>query len=383
MPWKAKDVMECRIEFVLCAVRGELSFSRLCREYGISRPTGYLWVGRYEEAGSVRALAERSRRPRSSPRRTSPEVEAAIVALRDRYGWGARKLQVLLREQGYRVPESTINRVLKRAGLTGSRHVAGHATRRFQRARCNELAQLDFKGEYEVQGGLCYPLSLVDDCSRYLLGLWALPHPDFECVQEALRAQFQQEGMPEALLLDHGTPWWSPSNGHGLTRLGVWLMSHGVELVWSGFRHPQTQGKVERLHRTLKERTRHEGVPPTLAGWQQWVKLFRKEYNQRRPHEALGMKTPAQVYQKEHLRAYREPAPAWDYGDADTRTLNPAGCLNWAGRQWFVCEALAGACVRVDELDGLLLITYRRTTVREINLRTGATAAALLPGPHL
>jgi transposase InsO family protein len=290
---------------------------------------------------------------------------------------------VLLWEQGYRVPESTINRVLKRAGLTGSREVAGHATRRFQRARCNELAQLDFKGEYEVDGGLCYPLSLVDDCSRYLLGLWALPRADTESVQQALRGYFQQEGMPEAVLLDHGTPWWSPSNGHGLTRLGVWLMSHGVELVWSGFRHPQTQGKVERLHRTLKERTRPEGVPRTLAGWQQWVTRFREEYNQRRPHEALGMKTPAQVYRNEQLRAYREPAPAWDYGPACTRTLNPAGCLNWAGQQWFVCEALAGARVRLDDLDGLLLVTYRRTTVREINLRTGATSPVLLPGPQL
>jgi len=383
MPWKATDVMECRIEFVLRAARGEMSFSRLCREYGISRPTGYLWVGRYEEAGSVRALAERSRRPHRSPRRTSAEVEGAIVALRDRYGWGARKLQVLLREQGWRVPESTINRVLTRAGLRGSQEVQGQATRRFQRSRCNELAQLDFKGEYRVEGGWCYPLALVDDCSRYLLGLWALPQRDTECVQEALRAHFRQEGMPESLLLDHGTPWWSPSHGRGLTRLGVWLMSHGIELLWSGFRHPQTQGKVERLHRTLKERTRHEGVPGTLAGWQQWAPRFRQEYNQRRPHEALGMQTPAQAYRKEHLRAYREPPPAWDYGDADTRTLNPAGCLNWAGRQWFVCEALAGQRVRVDELDGLLLITYRRTCLRELNLRTCTTTSVLLPGPEL
>lgn len=383
MAWKAKDVMECRIEFVLRAVRGEMSFSRLCREYGISRPTGYLWVGRYEEAGSVRGLAERSRRPHRSPRKTTAEVEAAVVALRDRYGWGARKLQVLLGEQGWRVPESTLNRVLKRAGRTASTQVEGQARRRFARSGCNELAQLDFKGEYKVEGGLCYPLALVDDCSRYLLGLWALPTQATEAVQGALRAHFRAHGKPEALLLDHGVPWWSSSSGHGLTRLGVWLMNHDIELIWSGFRHPQTQGKVERLHRTLKERTRHEGVPRTLAGWQQWAPRFRREYNQRRPHEALGMQTPAQVYRTEHLRAYQEPPPAWDYGDAVTRTLNPGGCLNWAGRQWFVCEALAGERVRVDELEGRLLITYRRTCVRELNLRTHTTTSVLLPGPQL
>lgn len=383
MPWKAKDVMECRIEFVLRARRGEVSFSRLCREYGISRPTGYLWVGRYEEAGSVRGLVEGSRRPHHSPRRTPEEVEAAVVTLRDRYGWGARKLQVVLGEQGWGVPESTINRVLKRAGRTGSRQVAGHATRRFQRARCNELGQLDFKGEYPVEGGWCYPLALVDDCSRYLLGLWALAQRDTASVQEALRGHFQEEGMPESLLLDHGTPWWSSSSGHGLTRLGVWLMNHDTQLVWSGFRHPQTQGKVERLHRTLKERTRHEGVPQTLAGWQQWAPRFRQEYNQERPHEALGMQTPAQVYRREHLRPYREPPPEWDYGGAHTEVLNSIGCLTWKHRRHFVCEALAGQRVRVDELDGLLLITYRRTCVREINLRTRATAPVLLPGPEL
>lgn len=383
MPWKAKDVMACRIEFVLRAMRGEMSFSGLCREYGISRPTGYRWVRRYEEAGSVRGLAERSRRPHRSPRKTSEEVEAVVVALRDRYGWGARKLQVLLREQGWRVPESTINRILKRQGLVPPPARGGHATRRFARSRCNELGQLDFKGEYRVEGGLCYPLSLVDDCSRYLLGLWALPTQATETVQETLRSHFREEGMPESLLLDHGVPWWSSSSGHGLTRLSVWLMKHDIELVWSGFRHPQTQGKVERLHRTLDERTRHEGVPRTLAGWQRWAPRFREEYNQRRPHEALGMQTPAQVYRTEHLRDYREPAPEWDYGEAVTQVLNGIGCLTWSGRRYFVCEALAGERVRVDELDGRLLITYRRTCVRELDLRTHTTSPVLLPGPKL
>jgi transposase InsO family protein len=381
MSWKAKDVMELRIEFVLRATQEKIAFSRLCREFGISRPTGYLWVERYREAGSVRGLGELSRRPHHSPRRTRRELEEAVVALRRRYGWGARKLGVLLREQGYAVPEITIHRLLQRRGLIVPGEVVGQATGRFQRSECNQLAQLDFKGEYGVEGGFCYPLSLLDDCSRYLLGLWALPSPSTEPVQAALEAHFRQQGMPQALLLDHGTPWWSASNGHGLTRLSVWLMKQGIGLCWAGRRHPQTQGKVERLHRTLKARTRHEGAPRTLAGWGQWVQRFRQEYNQRRPHEALGMKTPAQVYRRENLRPYQEPAPEWDYAGAHTQVLNSEGFVTWQGRRWFVCEALVGERVRVEELDDLLVVTFRHTTVREINLRTGKTSAVLLAAP--
>lgn len=383
MPWRAKDVMELRIEFVLRAAREEMPFSRLCGEFGICRPTGYLWVERYREAGSVTALAERSRRPHHSPRKTPDAVEEMVVALRGRYGWGARKLQVLLRQQGYGVPVTTVNRILKRRGLIARPERIGQATRRFQRDRCNELAQLDFKGEYPVEGGWCYPLSLLDDCSRYLLGLWALPSASTESVQRVLAAHFRQHGMPEALLLDHGTPWWSSSSGHGLTRLSVWLMKHGVALVWAGLRHPQTLGKVERLHRTLKERTRHEGVPETLEAWQQWVPQLRWEYNQLRPHEALEMKTPAQVYRRENLRPYQEHPPEWDYGGARTEVVNSAGCVTWRSQRYFVCEALAGERVRVHELDELLLVTFRQTTVREINLRTGKTTAVLLHPPKL
>ena len=383
MPWKARDVMELRIEFVVRAAREEMSFSALCSQFGISRPTGYRWLCRYEQAESVLALADRSRRPHHSPQRTLGVVEEAVVALRVKYGWGARKLQVLLAEQGYRLPAITINRILKRRGQIPEPERTARATRRFQRERCNELAQLDFKGEYRVEGGLCYPLSLLDDCSRYLLGLWALPTQATEAVQQTLRAHFRQHGMPESLLLDHGVPWWSSSSGHGLTRLSVWLMKHGVGLVWAGLRHPQTQGKVERLHRTLKERTRHGGQPKTLAGWREWTRQFRREYNRRRPHEALGMKTPAQVYRREHLRVYREPPPEWDYAQARTKVLNGAGCLTWKQRRYFVCEALAGERVRVDELDDLLLVTFRQTTVRQINLRTHKTTAVLLHPPKL
>lgn len=383
MPWEEKDVMQSRIEFVLEAVKGEVSFSGLCARFGVSRRTGYRWMRRYEEAGSVTGLAERSRRPEHSPNKTADEVEEAVAALRQRYGWGARKLQVLLGQQGHELPEITINRILKRRDLVSESERTGQATRRFERSRPNELAQLDFKGEYRVEGGWCYPLSLLDDHSRYLLGLWPLASIRTEGVQETLRAHFLEHGMPEELLLDHGVPWWSSSSGHGLTRLSVWLMCHGVSLLWAAVRHPQTLGKIERFHRTLDERTRHEGLPPTLQAWYRWADLMRWEYNHVRPHEALGMKTPAQVYSCDNLRAYREPPPEWDYDGAPTALVNTAGCVPFRGRRWFVCEALAGQRVRLDELDNLLVVTFRNTTVREINLHTGKTIALLRKPPKL
>jgi transposase InsO family protein len=292
-----------------------------------------------------------------------------VVALRERYGWGARKVRVLLAERGCHLPEITINRILKRRGLVPAAKRMGQATRRFAREQCNELAQLDLKGEYRVEGGWCYPLTLLDDCSRYLLGLWALPSMSTEPVQEALRGHFREHGMPQALLLDHGTPWWSPSSGHGLTRLSVWLMKHELALIWAAVRHPQTLGKVERFHRTFDERSRHEGLPETLEGWQEWVPRLRWEYNQVRPHEALEMKTPAQVYVPDNLRAYREPPPKWDYGDARTQALDSGGFVSWNRQRHFVSEALAGERVRID--------------VREIDLHTGKTSAVLLHPPKL
>jgi transposase InsO family protein len=382
MPWKAKDAMQLRVEFVVQAKQAYKPLAQLCREYGISRPMGYLWLRRYQEAASVTGLAERSRRPRHSPRRTSAELEALVVTLRERYGWGARKLQVLLAEQGHQLPEVTLNRILKRHGLVGCPSPAGQATQHFERAECNQLAQLDFKGEYALERGTCYPLSLLDDHSRYLLGLWPLSSPNGEAVQAALEGLFRAQGVPQALLLDHGTPWWSPSNGHGLTRLSVWLLQQGLRLLYSGLRHPQTQGKVERFHRTLKDRTRHRGLPGSFAEWQHWAPHFRQEYNERRPHEALGMRTPAQVYRPVNLRPYQEQPVTWDYGSACVRVLNSAGVLDYRGARYFVCEALAGERVRLDELDHLLLVTFRDTTVREINLRTGRTQAVVL-SPHV
>lgn len=375
MPWKVESVMDQRIEFVLRAQRREATISQLCREYRVSRPTAYRWLHRYREAGSLTALSEHSRRPRHSPRRTSAEFEEQVLRLRDEKGWGARKLHTLLARSGVELPISTIHRILGRAGRLRVPEQRPSSTRRFARAACNELWQMDFKGEYRLAQGKCYPLTLLDDCSRYLLGLWPLAGTGAVGVHEVLQAHFRQRGVPQAMLMDHGAPWYSMTNQHGLTWLAVWLIKQRVRLYYSGIRHPQTQGKIERLHRSLNERTRHRGLPATLCEWRPWAQEFRCEYNEERPHEALGMKTPSEVYNGENLRPYQEQVEEWEYTGGEVRRLNHQGMLNWRGGRYFVCEALAGERVRVDELDALLVVTYRQQSIREIELRTGRSRA--------
>ena len=379
MPWKTERVMDQRVAFVLRAEQGDESLAELCREYEISRPTGYLWLKRYRAGGNIMDLAEHSRRPLHTPRRTDRTIETAVLALRDEKGWGGPKLAKVLGQRGVKVAPATAQRILKRAGRV-LEPAAQQATTRFARAECNELTQMDFKGEYTLSPReKCYPLSFLDDCSRFLHGLWPLSSTGGEGVKKSLEGYFRAHGVPQSILMDHGTPWFSTTNQHGLTWVAVWLIKQGVRLKYSGIGHPQTQGKVERFHRTLKARTKHRGAPTTMSEWQRWAAEFRQEYNHERPHEALGMKTPAEVYKAVNLRPYQEQPRAWEYSAGVVKQLNTQGMLYYKQQTFFVSEALASERVRVDELDDQLLVTFRHLTVRQIDVRTGKSTALLLP----
>ncbi len=378
MPWRTESVMDQRVEFVLRAKEADESIAALCREYGISRPTGYLWLHRYHEVGSVSGLAERSRRPLSSAGQTTAKVEAAVLALRDKTAWGGPKIAKALERDGVRVAPATAQRILKRCGRVVPPKVE-KTKLRFAREQCNELAQMDFKGDYTLPRGKCYPLSLLDDCSRYLHGLWPLSSTGGIGVKQSLEDYFREHGVPLSLLLDHGTPWFSTTNQYGLTWVAVWLLKQGVVLRYSGIRHPQTQGKVERFHQTLKRRTKHRGEPTTMSEWKGWAAEFREEYNYERPHEALGHKTPGEVYQAVNLRPYQELPQEWEYSGGEVKRLNSQGLLYYRQQTYFVSEALASEQVRVDECEGKLLVTFRHLTVREIDLRTGRSTPVLLP----
>jgi transposase InsO family protein len=305
-------------------------------------------------------------------------MAAAVVELRGKTGWGGPKIAKVLGKRGLLVAPATAQRILKRAGLVVKPAVA-KTTRRFEKGECNELAQMDFKGEYTMPSAKSYPLSFLDDCSRYCHGLWPLPGTGGAGVKQTLEGYFREHGVPQSILMDHGPPWYSTTNRHGLTWVSVWLLKQGVILRYSGVGHPQTQGKVERFHQTLKRRTSHRGAPTTMGEWERWAVEFRYEYNHERPHESLGMKTPAEVYRPVNLRLYQEAPREWEYSGGTVKRLNTQGMLYYRQQTYFVSEALAAERVRVDELDGKLLVTYRHMTVREIELETGKTKAVLLP----
>lgn len=373
MPWKRVQVDEERMRFVMRAVSGQEPMAALCREFGIARPTGYLWRQRYLKTRNLGALAEGSRRPQRSPGRTAIWKEERVVALRQQTGWGAKKLQVLLhQEEQLDLPVRTIHRILERHELlrAGSH---GAAPQRFQRSTPNELWQMDTKGKYPLSDGQCHALSILDDHSRYAVGLYALRELSTAQAYPCLVKTFRRYGLPQAMLMDHGSLWWATTNGWGLTRLSLRLIEQGIRLLYGRIAHPQTQGKVERFHRTLGEALRHRGVPEKFAGWPAALAEFQSSYNQRRPHEALGMQRPADRYQPS-ARHYQEQVRPWEYPQgSEVRRLNGAGSLSEAGQRWFVCAALADQQVCVERFDGKLLVSYRNMYIREIDLERQRT----------
>jgi transposase InsO family protein len=368
--------MDRRMQFVFRAEQGTESMKQLCAEFGIDRSTGWRWRQRWKQRHCVEDLGDRSRRPNDSPRKTPDETEQAVVELRRKYGWGAGKLQVPLAKRGIDLPKSTIHRVVKRNGLVPEDNSHRPAVKRFAREKPNQMWQLDFKGvknQYAPVDGKVYPFSTLDDCSRFGLGLTPLPSAGGEGVGRAMRETFEKYGLPDQLLMDHGTPWWSTTSGHGLTWLAVSWMKQGIDLCHSAVRHPQTQGKVESFHRTLERMIQHRGAPRHFSGWEPFCIEFLTEYNYQRPHEALDMKSPASCYDPSPRRYQAEP-PRWEYEvGAEVKKLNSAGCLDVRRGRFFVCEALANEEVCLESLGELLLVRFRRYYVRAINVETGRT----------
>jgi transposase len=250
MPWRTTSLREQRIQFVIRAQGKREALARLCREFGISRPTGYLWLRRYEQTRTLSAVREQSRRPHRSPRRTAADTERQVVALRQQTGWGAKKLRILLCEQAaVQLPVRTIHRILARHELIAHPE-PGAAPGRFERSEPNQLWQMDSKAKYTLADGECHALAIVDDHSRYLLGLHALSALVIAQAHPCLVETFRGYGLPQAMLMDHGWLWWSSTNGWGLTSLSIRLIEQDITLLYGRVAHPQTQGKVERLNGT-------------------------------------------------------------------------------------------------------------------------------------
>jgi transposase InsO family protein len=323
-----------------------------------------MWLERYR-GGGVGAIAERSRRPHHSPEKTAFALEQCVVELRRCYpDWGARKLAVLLGRQGVKLPATTVHRILLRYDLVRDcdRHCA--AVQRFARERPNELWQMDFKGPKSWPRAMT-PLSVIDDHSRYLIALSATGRPDGGLVKVRLERAFEQCGVPQAMLMDHGTPWWNWQSFSGRTHLSLWLMRQGIRLHWSGIRHPQTQGKVERFHGSLQRALDCRGVPS--GDCQAWLDAFRREHNCIRPHEALGMKTPDQLWQPSPRR-YNPHPPDWEYPQgAWTLKVDCQGTIDIKEQRWRIGKTLAGERVLIQPVEQRYLVYYCNTLVRELD----------------
>jgi transposase InsO family protein len=364
MPWKASSVMDERLRFVARLLEGE-QMSLVCREFGISRKTGYKIFDRYKEHG-LEALTDRSRRPVRYANQLPQQLEAAIVGLkRDKPHWGARKIRELLVRRlagDVRVPaKSTIHAVLDRHGLVkraGPKRHHATGTPLSLGQGPNDLWCTDYKGEFKLGNkAYCYPLTVSDHASRYLLLCEALESTREDLAVTAFERLFEERGLPHAIRSDNGVPFASANALFNLSRLSVWWLRLGIEIERIKPGRPQQNGRHERMHLTLKKETTR---PPGMNSLQQQAKFdaFLQEFNTERPHEALAMKCPADVY-KPSNRPYRG-LPELSYPFHDREILVTAcGRICLHRKKINLSTVFAGQTVAIKEVDdGIWLVSF-------------------------
>ena len=368
--------MSEREEFCRLALRAGANRRELCRRFGVSPTTGYKWLGRYRCLGAS-GLEDLPRRPHGSPSQTDVVVEEAVAALRSRHPvWGGRKIRRVLQDEGWAsVPAaSTVTAILRRRGLLdGPRAGEARAWRRFESAAPNDLWQMDFKGHVPMASGRLHPLTVLDDHSRYALVLSACGDERQASVQERLARAFRRYGLPWRVLADNGSPWGSA--GAEPTGLAVWLMDLDVELIHGRPRHPQTQGKEERFHRTLKAELLAGRTFRDLAEAEAALRAWREVYNTRRPHEAIGLAVPASRYAASSRTMPQAIAPPDYEPQAQLRTVGSGGQISFKGRRLRCPQALVGkrVALRATDRDGLFDLCYRRFVLAQIDLRQNKT----------
>lgn len=357
MPWHETDVVNERVKFVAAAQSGSSSMSELCARFGVSRKTGYKLLRRYATQG-LDGLRDLSRAPKTHPNRVSAQVEALILRARKaRPTWGSKKLLVVLRKQcaSEDLPaRSTIDAVLKRSGL-----VKGRRTRvrrqpswppRVEALAPNDVWSIDYKGWFRVRDGArCDPLTVNDVYSRASLECRALVAPKLEDVRSRLEVLFRKHGLPKAILSDNGPPFGSSGLGR-LSRLGVWLLRLGVQPIFIEPGRPDQNGRHERFHETLKCEC---ASPPraSIRAQQAAFDEFRRRYNDERPHEALGMRTPSELY-RPSARKLPPSLPEHVYpAGIETRRAHHDGSIQVGGRYVFVGQAFAYELVGLVPID--------------------------------
>ena len=348
MPWREVSVMEQRREFVKLAQQEGVNRRELFRRFGISPPVGYKWLARFA-FGDVE-LADRSRRPHASPLRSADVTEELVLSVRDAHPvWGARKIARCLAREGHTVPAvSTVHAILRRHGrVVAPAGRPGEPYRRFEKEAPNLLWQMDFKGHMPLaDGSSCHPLTMVDDHSRFALCLAACGNEQGTTVRRHLETAFRRYGLPEAVFVDNGGPWGFTTT-EPWTRLGVWLLKLGVGVIHSRPYHPQSRGKNERFHRTLKAEVFALARFRDLAAVQRALDRWRAVYNLERPHEALGHEVPASRY-RPSPRTMPNGLPQIDYDEHEiVRTVSTTKAyVSFKGRLWKVPASLPGRTPR-------------------------------------
>jgi transposase InsO family protein len=373
MPWEPRSMIDVRAEFVLLARDESSNIRELCRRFGVSAKTGYKWLERFEEGG-LDGLCDRSRRPVTSPKRSGLEIEAAVLALRRNHpAWGGRKLAAALMRRGVQAPSpSTVTAILRRNGVELGAFGGGAAPfKRFEHEAPNDLWQMDFKGHVAMREGRLHPLTVLDDHSRYAIVTAACANQQTETVKTRLITAFRRYGLPLCIMTDNGSPW-GDGPGSPFTPLGVFLIEQNIRIGHSRPYHPQTLGKDERYHRSLKAEALSGPPFDDLAHAEAALLKWRHVYNTQRPHEALGMAVPIDRYQPSP-RQYRDPVERFDYAQGDSvRRVQQQGYISFNGTQYRLPKAFYGKdiALRPTIKDGTYDIHFRHQFIKTLDIQT-------------
>jgi len=367
--WEEVSTVQLRTEFVLLARQEGANVRQLCRRFNISPSTAYKWLSRFEKSGAE-GLNNQSRRPKTSPKRCADEVEKQILTVSREYAaWGARKLKRVLEDKGLAMPSvSTVHAVLQRHSRVDPKAAEIKPFIRFEHEAPNDLWQMDFKGHFSLSQGRCHPLTILDDHSRFSMCIAACANEQRDTVQEHLIRVFRRYGLPLRITMDNGSPWGDQTGVY--TALEVWLMGQGIKVGHSRPYHPQTQGKLERFHRSLKSEVLQGRHFTDLNSAQQAFDIWRDVYNQKRPHQALDMQVPATRYSSSP-REYQEQQMAPEYADGDVvRKVQVKGEIYWRNREYSIGKAFHGLSIAIRETaeDGIHDVYWSRHRIARIDL---------------
>lgn len=374
MPWNQVSAMTLRKEFVALAQSNTVSISELSRRFGISRKTAYKWLNRAKQTDD-NSFEDRSKRPSRSPKKTSDTIENLILSTRLEFSeWGGRKLKRYLENEGHtHLPApSTITEILRRNDLLNT-SCARKSERfiRFEHDNPNDLWQMDFKGPMRVRDNSCSALTILDDHSRFSLGIKICRQQTYADTKKALTDVFRRYGLPRRMTMDNGNPWGIANTTRNWTLFAVWLMDQGIYVSHSRPYHPQTQGKDERFHRSLSIEVLNKYDFKSANELQERCEQWRWIYNEKRPHDALNLEVPASRYRVSQ-RQYQEKITPYEYSPGDiTRKIHSAGELKYKGNIYFIGASLYGKTValRDSEEDGVMHIFYRHQKIGQLDLR--------------